>query len=469
MPTYLDVGLVRIQKYLNRTPKLTRRRGASALVATATETGALVNAVAGLSANEEAVEADGVVHLIVDSGEPEMAARQVLVYLAQVLPAAEMEASWASAPDYASAHSALEAKRAISPIRMFPSLMDVPLVQRCDGCAQAGVSAHRKAEDLKQKRPDGFCADCEARHQAAGKRSANAAKEGSLDAEQELLSYFNSGSAASGLVVATEFDDLAGLGSDEKSNHLATVFIDGNKIGNWFQFVGKNHPAQVRDLSEAVTKATEDALRAGATAIQKDPTTLSTIVHIRGGDDVLVSVPADRAWSFTLAFLDTFGNAMKKSLEGLGLTNGGLPNPTASAGIVIAKTAYPLSDSVEIADEMLKLAKRSNSGSAPAVMWVDVTRHGPKPPSTRQARSLDWLNQQTADIGVLAKLEQSTRSTLRAMCEIDHPSTQDANKIRSQSKRLGIPVRLFTEARTAEDVGNLADLLDIARWWGDAS
>ena len=469
MPTYLDVGLVRIQKYLNRTPKLTRRRGASALVAIATETTSVVNAAAGIRANDEAVEADGVVHLIIDSGEPKVVAKQVLVYLAQALPAAEIEASWATAEDYASAHVALEAMRVLEPMRSFPSLMDIPLVQRCDGCAQAGVSAHRKAEDPRQKRQDGFCADCEARHQAAGNRSTNSAKVGSLDAEQQLLNYFNSGNVSSGLALAKEFEDLARLGSDEKSNHLATVFIDGNKIGNWFQFVGKTHPGQVRDLSEAVTKATENALRAGATAIQKDQTTLSTIVHIRGGDDVLVSIPADRAWSFTLAFLETFGSAMKDSLDVLGLANVGLQNPSASAGIVIAKTAYPLSDCVEIADEMLKLAKRSNSGSAPAAMWVDVTRHGPKAPSNRRPRSLEWLRQNTTDIGVLSKLEQSTRSTLRVMCEVENPSTQDANKIRSQSKRLGIPLASFTEVRTPEEVGNLADLLDIARWWGDAA
>lgn len=471
MPTYLDVGLVRIQKYLNRTPKLTRRRGASAMVAMATAEASVVKAVAGVSANPEAVDADGVVHLIVSDvdGDPSEVASRVVLHLASILPAAEIEASWAVADDYAKAHGALEAKRNSSLMRLLPSAMDVPLVQRCDGCAQAGVSVRRKSETPGQKRLDGFCLDCEARNTAAGKRSLKGAIGAGLDAEQELLGQLNGGSTPADLSGAQEFEDLAKLGFDEKNNHLATVFIDGNKIGDWFRYVGKEHPQQIRDLSSAVTEATKAALLAGAKAIQRNTKTLATVVHIRGGDDVLVSVPADCAWNFTLSFLETFGTAMHASLQKLHFgEDSGPATPSASAGIAIAKTAYPLSDSIDIAAELLAGAKRSNKGSAAAVLWLDVTRHGPKPPELRKARSLEWLTKHREEISLITELEQSARSTLRAMCEVEQPTRTDADNIRSQCKRLGIMIGTFTEPRESDHVLDLADLLDIARWWGTA-
>jgi hypothetical protein len=458
MPTYLDVGVVRIQKYLTRTPDLKSRRGASSLVAVATSVDAVTSAVASVRANTQPGDADGVVHLMVIDGHAvEDAATEVMAHISRLMPAAELEASWATAPSYADGYPELARRREANPVRYFPSLMDIPLVQRCDGCAQAGAGS-------QQVEGKWFCGDCTARARAAGSRHPQKVGSGGLDAEQRLLKHLNGDTQS--LRSPETFEDLALLGSDEKRNHLATIFIDGNGIGKWFEFVGKKAPSQYSTLSRMVTSATNSALQRAATLSQQDQSKLSTIPHVVGGDDVLVTVPASQAWLFTTTFLGVFADEINNNVVGLMLDAHQLRPPSASAGVLIAKTAFPFSDAVSIAGNLLKQAKASNKGTAPAVSWLDVTRHGPVVPVWRRPRTLEWVTDFADDLTYLAQLEHSSIATFRALSEVELPGRDEASVISRQASRLKITGTPLLQPSNGEEVATLADALDIARWRG---
>lgn len=456
MPTYLDVGVVRIQKYLTRSADLKGRRGASSLVATHTAVSAVQKEVPSVQPNLGLGDADGVVHLEVKEGfDAEVAAYAVLSYLSVRLPAAELEASWATADTYSAAYPELASMRETLPLRVLPSLMDVPLVQRCDGCAQAGATS--------KSGKDWLCSDCSARITAAGTRQIKKGAIG-IDAEERLLDELNSGTRA--LTGPTTFEALAELGTDLKKNHLATVFIDGNGIGKWFEYVGKNSPAQYTNLSTMVTEVTKKALMNAAVSVQRHGSILATIPHVVGGDDVLVTVPASHAWAFTIEFLDTFGREIGERIGASELNGSGLDLPSVSAGIVIAKTAFPFSDAVSIASGLLKRAKTSNSGSRAAVCWLDVTRHGSVIPDWRKPRSLEWLIEHRDDLSSLSKMDQSALATFRAMSEVTDAGNSEASIIAKQSRRVNLThLSPLLQPSSGEEVSTLADALDISRWW----
>jgi hypothetical protein len=157
VPKYLDVGVVRIQRYLARETTLKGQRGASALVQFATNAETICESVTGVSPNPDAVEADGVVHLIVnDELQESNAAHDVLRYLGDQLPSAELEASFASAPTYTEARSELLRMGAEQPIRRLPALAEFPIARRCDFCS----SAPAQPRDNSGK---SICPDCNLR------------------------------------------------------------------------------------------------------------------------------------------------------------------------------------------------------------------------------------------------------------------------------------------------------------------
>ncbi|WP_345127728.1 Cas10/Cmr2 second palm domain-containing protein, partial [Streptomyces chiangmaiensis] len=179
-----------------------------------------------------------------------------------------------------------------------------------------------------------------------------------------------------------DFAALAALGRVESGrNHLATVSIDGNAFGEFFKALAKEGSDDPRmrnwktRISQSLSAATRDALTEATMSLPLTDERDQVVVvpHVVGGDDVLVSLPADQAWAFTLAFLRQFGQAVRTAtadiLEMLNGRRAGrsegeppLEAPTASAGIVFAHSGYPLNLLAESAGRRLREAKRAVRG-----------------------------------------------------------------------------------------------------------
>ncbi|MGH8897665.1 MAG: Cas10/Cmr2 second palm domain-containing protein [Egibacteraceae bacterium] len=451
MPTYLDIGAVRIQSYLARTQPLKARRGASAALSEATGQRELRRL--GAELNPEAGEADGTVHLIVpDGGSAEDLGLRVMIHLRERLPAAEFQAAWGDGPDYVSAY-----EDEIRPrfergdvLVSLPPRYEFPATRNCETCGQHPVETTISVDGEVK----GICADCGIRFGAAGHRRLGTGA--GTTSEDRLLCAL--GRAAADRV--DSFDQLARLGS-RKQNHLATVYIDGNAVGDFFGRLlaaGSPHKAE---LSRGFAEATWTALAQAAGAIPDQP--LPVIPHVVGGDDVLASVTAEFALTFVRTYLTTFTSTLRECVKehAAELVD---QTPTASAGVVFAHATYPFDRCVHVAEGLLRRAKRRDRGRSPSLLWVDVTREGESPPPERRAWTLDEIAGREDDLAELAGLGKSARASLHAA--VSHRDDQVAAALALRWARRNQQLEVVTGLLgTPADAQILRDALDLTHWW----
>lgn len=460
MPTYLDVGVVRVQSYLARSADLRGRRGASGMIVEATSRAAIGAVVGdGAVSNTAAGEADGVVSLVLDgSAQPEVLAQQVLRSLRDALPAAQFEATWGDGSSYVEAyvHELAPRRMAGEALSWLPAVSELPLVRPCDRCAVGAAETH--VWDSEKNRL-AACRDCERRDAAAGRRSQHGPAAGRT-AEEELLAALDAKDVA-------DFAALARLGPGPKTNHLATIYIDGNRVGDLFSAIveqaGETAGSVRETVSAAMVGATRSALEVAARAVWDPTMPLPVIPHVRGGDDVVVSVPAGLAWRFVRAYLGHFEQAM---VEVVGQTALTVSPPTASAGVVIAHQSYPFSTCIDLSERMLTRAKRAGRGRLSTIEWTDVTRHGHERqtgPAALDAWSLADLDRAWGELGSLSGLPRSARASLEEA--VSHPVAPiAAARARRLIERLDLgPARPFLDH--ASGTSRLADALDLVRWW----
>lgn len=400
---YVDFGAVRIQQYLTRTPGLRGHRAASNSLARATADDA-VGRVAGSLAevNPEAGKADGVISLrfpvpaaaAAQAAEAEQDEKvrqlqdRVFAHLRRALPGAEFHSVWGVGESYLAVHAhVLRPKLRNGLVRHdLPPVAEFPLAVPCRMCHTDPAVG---SEPVTDGRLD-LCLDCSMRNVPRSQAVADP-----RSPEGWLLGEIG------GLGPAPDtFVKLAELGSEAAGrNHLATVAVDGNAFGAFFTALadeGGQDPAlhgAKATISEALSAATRSAL---AHATLELPLTLEherlcLVPHVVGGDDVLVSLPAEQAWRFTLTFLAEFGQLVRKEtaevLDRLNELRNGRPGqarlepPTASAGIVFAHASHPLNLLVESAGQRLSEAKRAFGGRCASVQWLDLTADGDEAPA----------------------------------------------------------------------------------------
>lgn len=260
------------------------------------------------------------------------------------------------------------------------------------------------------------------------------------------------------LDVVRDFADLADLGSGD-ANHLCTVFIDGNRFGDLFAAL-KDAKISLRELSADLNKAVRDALIVATADVtrQKDPY-LPVIPHLVGGDDLLATVTADRAWDFIVAFLNDYHRQTVALAAGYRKRAGThVPDPTASAGLVFAHVKYPFANCLDLAEAALRRAKSRHNAREPAVCWVDVTEDGPELPAARSAPSLRTLADHRSDIDGLWTIPPSGRAQL----------AKDAQKgdtaVAALAHRLG-HISLIRPFQLPQPRMPLVDALVLGRWW----
>ncbi len=466
MPTYLDAAVARIQPYLARTPELRLRRGASWMITRATSENAVDAWIgdAGLdhvARNPEAGHADGVIALTVPESSAADDAARLLLHLRGLLPGAELQASWGTAPAYVEFRQ--DQSRAPQQLMALPAAADFPLAETCASCR---VDPSGRA--------GGMCADCAARDTAAGRRRARPAASGEAvqDEEQDALgterTVIDAVADALGrpLRPVGDMAELAGLGEESGNrNHVASVALDGNGMGGFFAaLAGHGDTSLKQRISPQISSATRAALIAATQAVVRPADRqLPVIPHVLGGDDVVVSVTADRAWQFTAAFMDNFAAAMSAVARRLTLP-GPLRQrmPTMSAGVVFAHAKFPKARAVQLADQLLRQAKRDTRGSEPAIAWLDVTADGEAPPPWRATQTADIMKHRAGDLTRLSGISPSGRQALARLLARGSEEESRAAAL-SWARRNGhdvVPALLDQVS-----VPDLRNLVALTRWW----
>ena len=439
--TYLDVAAMQIQSWLGRSSDLGGRRGASAMLTAATSRQAWENddLPAGAVWNDEAGDVDGVVSLIVDVDDVQALAQTCLARLRRELPAITLEAVWHQADSYVEAYAWM---RTSAPcLASIPSMAELPLVAPCQQCH---ISPAEEGPVRIHGERAAVCGDCALRYQHAGTTS---------DLPPTLAL------ALEGVLGKTPKDmaSLAAVGRDGPgaTTRVALIYADGNNVG---AFIRKAASAGVakREIAPAITKATLAAFRrAAAQTVVGD--TVGVIPHIVGGDDLVVSVVASKAWPFLLTYLTAFSEELAKQIAGWSLP-AGVTLPTVSAGIVFAHNSQPLSDCIELAEKAMGRAKALDGA---AVHCLDLVQEAPElvDDVNRRSRTKAWLVGASSNIDLLAARPQSMRKTLQT-------HTRRAPDEADESARLAL--------RATADAGKVDELkeyleaepfdLDAVRW-----
>lgn len=473
--TYVDVAATRIQHYISRTPRLKGQRGASGWLSWATDSGQLREVLAGsqrltghgAELNPAAGQADGLVSVQLPAEvDPRPVAEEITRHLRSVLPAVELSAVWGSGPTYLDAYrDHMKGQRQAPPLVSLPPNSDFPPLASCAECRAAPATATidiHEAGDLR------VCLDCEARYADRYRRPGLEAERPVYREESRLLEALGRDPVAG---TAQDFAQLAALGSaDSNRNHLATVYADGNAIGAFLDRVAVHgNPELKRHISAAISGATRDALLAATRKVlDGEPGGRVPVVpHIVGGDDLVVSIVADRAWPFVIAYLAEFRRRMA-AVSGVPPALLGPVPPTASAGVVFAHASFPFRRAMELAAGRMRDAKRQLRGIVPAVAWLDVTRDGEQPPAGRGAWTLDDLLALADALQTLrTDIEPSGRATLGRLIETDRPEVSAA-RLREHSRRLerdAVLAPFLAEGTAAANIARVSGALSLARWW----
>lgn len=478
MTVFLDISAKRIQAYLARTPRLKGRRGASALLnhddlRQATEPAWQGHA----ELNDEGKKTDGALSLRFIRDVPEAELDQVITrsiaFLQRLAPGAEWELRVRRAESYRRAlEESVVAERtgqALLPgqeqrLILVPAVAaEVPVVRFCDSCGCDPAVQTRSVE--WDPDPVSLCADCTRRLFEGGARSdrRNWTEDqwaqhiaGGLGAEKSLVEAVTK-SLGRPVSVAVEFADLAALGGGD-ANHLCTVFVDGNRFGDLFAGL-KDTSISLNTLSTRLAEAMTEALAVATREVMRDSDQyLPVVPHLIGGDDLLATVTADRAWDFVLTLLANYQTRTVALVAEYGAEAGtSLPLPTASAGLVFAHTAFPFAGALDLADDALRKAKTDHRGRESAVCWVDVTEDGPALPPDRAAPTLAALDTGRGLLDGLVRIPPSGRAALAAVAD-------QADQVADLAMRLDRAELLLPFDLPGAPLP-LRDALVLGRWW----
>lgn len=174
-------------------------------------------------------------------------------------------------------------------------------------------------------------------------------------------------------------EDLTEIGDCSTwQNYIGIVYADGNAMGKIVQEL--DQPETFRQFSNIVDGSIREACFSALSEISEPEinkireaigqkcrfSRLAADILLLGGDDLLVALPANRALDFALRVTNKFESLTKYRIDGLQdkaakqffheqLHDQGF---TISCGVAIAKSNYPFYLALDLAEQLLKNAKR---------------------------------------------------------------------------------------------------------------
>lgn len=497
MTTYVTVAMERIQTHLARSRRLWGRRGASEEIlhltmmpATAKEQGRGEPPVSealrmpGVRESPDGLDIDGVLWLEADDeGTGRDAGYLLARRMRQRLPACTVTVRWVVAKSDETLPHMLGAdmQERWKSVTFQPSPYEFPLVRFCDECGigpAVGDPVRRFEEVLR------LCRDCFVRLEGRQGRQTTVGQWTVVNADREypnrfcaewwLLKRLNDRRSGHpplrGSVDLNELGQLVrptdGRGKrTHRDNHTALISADGNGLGAIFDGLRQRaveDGTTMRKVSQAIKEGMARAVeRATTTIILPDDGVCPVVPHIMGGDDLLISVPAERCWEFLEVFLGEFRTQMETS-------DANLAAVTMSAGMVICKAETPIGNQFSMANRLMREAKRQVAGQGWSFTWLDLTQDGPD--GSHQVWTLDSLANRRGAIerahglpansmqSMLAALSGNDLDTTRR--KLDY-LTHRMPEVADLMKELGIKPGSLENA----DVETIIDIASIRRWW----
>lgn len=470
----------------------------------------------------EALDLDGVVNFQSQSEEHALAvARHLAFQIRRALPSTQVRVSWVTIKNGtyfdALARSLPDSGHPWCSETYYPAANEIPFVRACDECGQSPASDTSENQNRDPGQPTNLrlCRDCFKRSnpslvwskdrrshnitKASGTRNRVTRNPSRFAAEHWLIDTINdrnlervisdpvkasphdgnSSTIHGPLTGVSNFNELAAMVRPRREgerrrthtdNHTAMFFADGNGLGALFKkaqekAVADKDMTEYSRLSTAIKEATENALvEATESILMEGDETLPAIPHILGGDDLLVTLPADRAWGF----ITTFFTTMEEELDQLDLDSG-TTRPTVSAGVLFCKAEFPFGDQIEIAESLLRKAKQHVKGSDWSIAWTDITLDGLD--GAHDPITLAQLNEWRTALDY-------TRSKLPASAEAELLSAMNDPDIRVAQQKVGHRIARIEGARefldacgvdhknlTPDNVQLVNDITAMGRWW----
>jgi hypothetical protein len=168
-----------------------------------------------------------------------------------------------------------------------------------------------------------------------------------------------------------DIEELLTNSDNREADWLGVVHADGNGLGEIFQNFGKKARAErdwqkyasgMRQFSLALDECTERAARQALERTQSriQAKQVRAFPLVLGGDDLTLVCGGRMAMRFTHDFLMNFSQEAKRS-SGVSQVAPGL---TASAGVAIVKPHFPFHLAYEIAESLLRSAKKQKPDAA---------------------------------------------------------------------------------------------------------
>ena len=166
-------------------------------------------------------------------------------------------------------------------------------------------------------------------------------------------------------------------------NYVGVVYADGNAMGKVVQALDSS--GTCRSFSQIVDRSIREACFLGLDEVMREdverirsaidrerrPPPLPADVLLLGGDDLLVALPADRALDFALRATHEFERLTRAKIDGVKEDGArrffqerrGDRGFTISCGVAIVRSTYPFYLALDLAEQLLRNAKRSPSGT----------------------------------------------------------------------------------------------------------
>ena len=159
-------------------------------------------------------------------------------------------------------------------------------------------------------------------------------------------------------------------------NYMGFIYADGNDMGATIKKItrdlGKKNDEKAKAAYTSFSEIVDQATREAAVEAVLENVGMKVMSNqkghfipaefiMAGGDDLMLAVPAHCALDVAMSFIKKFQENTRSLIKEKGIENNFPKNRkymTTSAGVVISHTHYPASDLMEMAGELMKMAKK---------------------------------------------------------------------------------------------------------------